>query len=264
MGSLLRRDSSARSAETPESGVSRSTLSNVVPAWLHQGRSLVQGDVCGYEIEGKRIVVKDFKRRLWLIRRWWGRWVLRREWERLERLQGIAGIPRLIGWIDADAFAMEWLEAKRLPAAKRDSALEAIFFERLAKLVGEMHERGIGHGDLRRKNVLVGVGQQPYLVDFATAFRLGTSRHSRRLFERYRRIDDLKVVKLKHYYCPGSLTDEERARLASRPLLLRVGQFMRSKIYRPFLKPRRWRRRWKRLRRFFSGAQPESDDPPER
>jgi predicted Ser/Thr protein kinase len=254
----------ASTAQPAPPTFSRELLERGKLLWLHQGRSLVQADVCGYEIEGKRIVVKDFKRRPWLIRRWWGRWVLRREWERLERLQGIAGIPRLIGWIDEDAFAMEWLEAKRLPAAKRDSALEPIFFERLAQLVARMHERGIGHGDLRRKNVLVGVGQQPYLVDFATAFRLGTSRHSRRLFERYRRIDDLKVTKLKHYYCPGSLTDEERARLVSRPLLLRVGQFMRSKIYRPFLKPRRWRRRWKRLRRFFSGAQPENDDPHER
>jgi len=89
----------------------RNTLVGAIPIRLHQGRSLVQADVCGYEIEGQRIVVKDFKPRPWLIRRWWGRWVLRREWERLERLQGIAGIPRLIGWIDEDAFAMEWLEA---------------------------------------------------------------------------------------------------------------------------------------------------------
>ena len=242
---------------------SRELLERSRLIWLHQGRSLVQADVGAYEIEGQRIVVKDFQRRMWLVRRWWGRWILRREWMRLERLQGIAGIPRLIGWIDADAFAMEWLEAERLPAAKRDSALETVFFERLAQLVARMHEREIGHGDLRRKNILVGPGQQPCLIDFATAFRLGTSRHSRRVFERYRRIDDLKVIQLKKYYCPGSLTEEERERLEKPPLLLRVGQFARGKIYRPFLKPRRWRRRWKRLRRFFSGAPPDSNDPPE-
>lgn len=244
--------------ETPDvtSGrqdLDRRTLTRRAPLWVHEGRALGQADVCAYEIEGRRFVVKDFRRRPWLVRRWWGRWILRREWGRLEQLQGIAGIPRLLGWVDPDAFAMEWVEAERLPHLK-ESSLLPVFFDRLAGLVGEVHARGVSHGDLRRKNVLVDRGQKPYLIDFATAFRVGSSRRSRRLFERLCQIDRLTVLKLKNYYCPESLTDEERQQLAHLPMALRVGRFLRKKVYRP-LKPRRWRRRWARLREFLSSRQ---------
>jgi hypothetical protein len=218
---------------------------------MHCGRRVVQPDVCGYEVGGRRFVVKDFGPRPWLVRRWWGRWVLRREWRRLERLRDIDGVPRLLGWIDADAFAMEWLDADRLPRQK-DHTLAPLFFERLERLVDAVHARGISHGDLRRKNILVDRQQRPYLIDFATAFYVGASARSRRLFDRVCEVDRLTVLKLKAYYCPDSLTDDERLCLEHQPWTLRAGRFLRKRVYRP-LKPRHVRRRFARLRDWLAG-----------
>jgi len=246
---------STSQAEHPT--VSRDVLKRLTPVWVHRGRSLGQADVCAYETEGRRLVVKDFRRRPWWVRRWWGRWVLRREWARLERLQGISGIPRLLGWVDADAFAMEWIEGDRLPRRK-DHFLRPIFFERLERLVAEMHARGVGHGDLRRKNILVDKGQNPYLIDFATACLAGPKRRHRHILERYCAVDRLKVAELKQAYCPDSLTNDERRSLDRLPLLLRFGSLVRKRVYRPFIKPRRWRHRWERLRRFLFGRRPDA------
>jgi len=232
------------------------------PVWVHEGRRVVQPDVCGYEIEGRRLVVKDFRRRPWLVRRWWGRWILRREWVRLERLQGIVGIPRLLGWVDGEAFAMEWIAGERLPHL-RSGSLEPAFFDRLAQLVGEMHARGVSHGDLRRKNILADREGRPYLIDFATAFLVGPSRRSQRLFRSLCEIDCLTLLKLKSHYCSDSLTDEERRCLEEQPLVLRFGRFLRKRIYRPF-KPRHIRRRWEKIREFLFGQRPERRDPPDR
>jgi len=232
--------------------ITRELLANASPSWVHRGRRILQPDVSAYEIGDRRFVVKDFARRPWIVRRFWGRWILRREWDRLERLQDLDGVPRLLGWVDGDAFAMEWLDAERLPHL-RENRLDPVFFERLEKLVEAMHERGISHGDLRRKNILVDADQRPYLVDFATAFRVGRRRRGRRFFERLCEIDRLTVLKLKSYYFPDSLSDEERRLLDRQPLALKIGRFLRKKVYRP-LKPRRIRRSGERLREFLLGG----------
>ncbi len=236
----------------------RTPIQPLLPVWLHEGRSITQPNVCGYEIEGRRFVVKDFRPRPWLIRRLWGRWILRREWARLEALQGIAGIPRLLGWVDDDAFAMEWVHGERLPHRKQNW-LEPVFFDRLLALVEAMHARGISHGDLRRKNILVTRDQQPYLIDFATAFQAGPTPRSRRWFAQLCEVDRLTVLKLKGYYCPDALDSDEQQRLDDQPLALRFGRFLRKRIYRP-VKPRRWRQRWARWRRALFGPPCKKQD----
>ncbi len=186
--------------------------------------------------------------------------MLRREWARLERLQGIAGIPHLLGWVDEEAFAMEWITGERLPHL-RHNYLEPVFFDRLAQLVADMHSRGVSHGDLRRKNILVDREQRPYLIDFATAMVARPGRRGRRLFDHLCEVDWLTVLKLKEYYVPEKLTEDEQRRLEDQPLILRMGRFVRKKIYRPF-KPRHLRRRWAAIKEFFSGKPANGRKPP--
>lgn len=219
--------------------------------WSHPGRSWGQGDVAAYEVEGHRFVVKDFRKRTWVVRATWGRWILRREYDRLERVEGIEGVPRPLGWIDRYAFAMEWLDAKRLPHGRDRDNLEPVFFDRLDKLVAEMHARGVTHGDLRRKNILVDDEQRPYLIDFATAWYVKDVDNPPRGFGRLCEVDHLTVLKLRNYYCPDTLTDEDRRRLVKQPLSLRAGRFLRKKVYRPF-KPKHMRETWAKIMAFFS------------
>ena len=64
-----------------------------------------------------------------------------------------------------------------------------------------MHAAGVAHGDLKRKdNIIVGPGEQPYLIDFGIAVRRSaTSRLWNRLvFEPLVQMDMNAWVKLKY------------------------------------------------------------------
>jgi serine/threonine protein kinase len=75
------------------------------------------------------------------------------------------------------------------------------FFAKLLKTVRAMHEAGIAHGDLKRKNnIIVGAGGQPYLIDFGIAVRRSATSAlwNRVVFERLVQMDLNAWVKLKY------------------------------------------------------------------
>ena len=64
-----------------------------------------------------------------------------------------------------------------------------------------MHERGIAHGDLKRKNnIIVGAGEQPYIIDFGVAVRRSarSASFNRWVFEQLKQMDLNAWVKLKY------------------------------------------------------------------
>lgn len=163
-----------------------------------------------------RCVVKDVSRRpLWA--RVWGRWQLRREERAYRRLAGVAGVPALLGRVDADALAFEWIDGGELardPARFREGRRR---LAELTALVDALHARGVAHLDLRgRHNVLLRRGPgRVVLVDFAgsVALRPGSAAH-RLLFPRLARVDRDALVKWKRLLFAGPLTREEWARVA--------------------------------------------------
>lgn len=117
-------------------------------------------------------VIKDFFSCPPLVRRTWGRWMVRREYRALVRLRGIAGIPSEPFALDAYAVGYRFIAGKTL----RDTLLADVpedFFYRLETLVRQMHERGIVHLDIRnRRNILVMETGGPALLDFQTSLDL--------------------------------------------------------------------------------------------
>lgn len=190
---------------------------------------------------GERYVLKDFSGKPAWTRLLWCRGSVRRETRAYERLHDIAGIPRLIGKLSPDAFIMEFLEGTPLPRRKFRDVLGMGYFVRLNAMLDEMHERGIAHGDLRRKNILVGPEGQPCVIDFETSFSRGRG-PLRQLFELVARIDKLTVLKIKSRYFPDRLTPEERQQLGDAPWHLRTGRFLRKRIYGP-ISPKRIKKR---------------------
>jgi predicted Ser/Thr protein kinase len=205
----------------------------------------MQPDIMLVEYEGKRYALKDFRSRPRAVRLLFGRWVIAREYRIMKQLEGIEGIPRLFGMVDGDGFLMEYIEGRRLPKV-RNNDLAPECFERLERLIKAMHARGVGHGDLRRKNVLVTRDSQPYVVDFATAFMVRGRGNlvSRWILERYCRIDELTLLKLKKYFMPEQMSEEELRRLENRPWYLSAGRFLRKGVYGNLIKPRRWKKRF--------------------
>lgn len=117
----------------------------------------------------------------WPLSRWVARRLMSRERRALAALSGLAGVPaRLPGteWELAPDLqgrvpaAADVLVRSFLPGAALHQAeeLPADFFEHLARLVEELHVRGVCHNDLHKEqNVVVGPDGRPGLIDFQLA-----------------------------------------------------------------------------------------------
>lgn len=122
------------------------------------------------------VVVKDYAPRSWPVRTTIGRWLNGREMRVYRRLEGIPGVPRLLGRVDRDAFAVEYRPGLLLGRSLRGQ-LPDEFMAELESSVRAMHARGVIHLDLRhRSNVLAGSDGHPVIIDFASALVVGRTR----------------------------------------------------------------------------------------
>jgi hypothetical protein len=171
---------------------------------LHDGRNRTKAVIDLVEGPGPAFVVKDVASRPFWVRVFLGPWQLRREARAYARLEGLEGIPRLIGRVDRRAIALEFVDGRPLQALPRGS-LDGVFFDRLAALVDAMHDRGVAHGDLHHGDVIAGPAGRPYVVDFSTSFVAGPgARWPRRaLFDQICRADRRSVAKLRRRYAAG-------------------------------------------------------------
>ncbi len=159
------------------------------------------------EIRGVTALVKDYGRRSFLFRETWGRFMVARETVIFREIDGLPGIPRYLGRLDALAFAMERVEGRECGDVPMKS-LSGEFFRRLRDTVLALHARNIFHGDLRqRRNILVGPGEQPFLIDFASGLRVPRDTAVGRILAR---TDLSGVAKLKRKLAPHLIDDEDR------------------------------------------------------
>lgn len=219
---------------------------------------MAQADLFELEWEGAPAILKDYHGRPALIRATLGRVVLGREFRALRRLDGVAGVPRLLGDLGPHAMLMERLDAERLPRDEvNPPPIE--FFDRLDALVATLHKRGIGHGDLRRTNIMIDAEHRPYLIDFATAVtaKSGDSGMDRIqaavtgfLFRRMARVDRAKLARIKAEFHPEALSDAEKRHAERNPWYMRLGRGFKKYVLR-YRKPHHRRRLAKRVRHFF-------------
>ncbi|MEW6745927.1 MAG: hypothetical protein AB1486_24570 [Planctomycetota bacterium] len=161
-----------------------------------------------------RIAVKDTRRMNGLVRFFYGRWVQWREIRVLRRLEGVTGVPRFYGRIDAQAFAMEWVDGVHLNRGIARGRFASIF-RSLETTIRSVHARGVVHLDLHeKKNILITPDDQAFLLDFATALYLGGLGLPGRLAVRLLgRLDGAALLKFKGRFAPELLTPRERRRL---------------------------------------------------
>ncbi len=210
---------------------------------IHQGRSGAQADIHSLEWEGNPAVLKDFSARQFWIRWTWGRIIIAREYRALRRLWGVEGIPKIYARVGSYGIVMERLNAKRLPR-NRETAPSLEYFDRAKALICALHEKGIGHGDIRRLNLLMDDAGKPYLIDFATAVQNKEGIFGwpfRILFGRYSFVDLHQLAKMKSNFYPDHMTEEEKATLVNLPWDLRIASFFKQKVLR--LRKRRYRAR---------------------
>jgi len=203
---------------------------------VHKAHSSTQADIWLVSWNGQDCVLRDYSSpRAWCFRLLC-RWAVRREVRVHRLLAGVEGIPRLVAVLDTDHYLIEFIEGKPLSTWRKESpGMEII--RRLGEIVDRMHERGVAHGDIRNKNVLITPDGMPYLVDFSTAW-WGTSWWRKPLFRFYRLVDRQRLARTKVKFEPSTLSEEERQLVDNPPFYLRLGRFYRHGIYQAMKRKR--------------------------
>jgi RIO-like serine/threonine protein kinase len=175
--------------------------------YLVKGRA-GKPDLNQVEVEGRSLMVKDVRKKYFLLRWTLGLWLIHKEWKIYSRLTGMKGIPQPVERIDRFAFAMEFIPGRSI---LRGDPLPSSFFSDLERVLGEVHGRGVVHLDLRHKgNILVSEKGEPFLIDFNSSFAFKEKGFLRRyLFPLLRWVDYGGLLKLKERISPSLMTPEE-------------------------------------------------------
>jgi predicted Ser/Thr protein kinase len=221
------------SGPAPAVPLTRADLRHYAQRPLKESHSWLGQDVIELSRGDERYILKDTLRRPRLVRDTWCRFIARREVRAYRALQGIPGIPRIVSVLDDYAFVIEFVEANPLPRRRGRDDVGLEFFEKLDALFDAMHARGVAHCDIRRRNVLISAARQPWLIDFEAAFFDGPAGWRRRVFRYMSEVDRLTALKIRNKYFPEETSARERERLERPPILLRIGRFMRQRVYGP-------------------------------
>ncbi len=127
-----------------------------------------------------------------LLPRLYGRISLCWEEAALKRLRGLDGVPEFLGRPTRNSISMTRVPGIPIDKAKAGEISEQ-FIQHLKYLVHQMHSRGVAHGDLHMRNILVH-NDKAYIIDFSTAYTLGRVPFLDRGFFRIFRLLDLKRV----------------------------------------------------------------------
>jgi hypothetical protein len=127
-----------------------------------------------------------------LLPRLYGRISLCWEEAALKRLRGLDGVPEFLGRPTRNSIRMTRVPGIPIDKAKAGEISE-LFIQHLKDLVHQMHSRGVAHGDLHMRNILVH-NDKAYIIDFSTAYTLGRVPFLDRGFFRIFRLLDLQRV----------------------------------------------------------------------
>lgn len=122
-----------------------------------------QGWLFGLRFDGRDLVVKTPAGGAFSLVH---RRALAREFRAYRRLEGLPGFATCHGLFDD-----RWLVLDRIRGTGfRDRETGPEFFARLLDVVRSMHERGVAHGDLKRKsNLMIDDSGSPIVLDLGTA-----------------------------------------------------------------------------------------------
>lgn len=158
-----------------------------------------------------------------------GEAAIRREHAVYRRISGIPGVPACIGLVDGRMLVLEHVPGGTFRKREREIRDWDRFFTRLLETIRGIHAAGVAHGDLKRKdNLMIGVDERPYIVDFGVASieRPGAVLWSNATFRWMRQYDYNAWVKLKYRRQLDDLPRED-AELYRPTMMERIARMIR-------------------------------------
>jgi predicted Ser/Thr protein kinase len=194
----------------------------------------------GHRAEQPFVLLKVYHTDRWagLPLGWLGRLLCRREMRYYQVLDGIAGVPRLLGCYGEAGLVREFIPGCNLREYRQHAIPDGTFFPALLHILEQVHARGISHNDLSKpENVLVRTDGAPVLIDFQIALAAGTWRWpwrdlGRPLLRYLQRIDRYHLRKLHRRARPEDFSTDELARARTKGMLLRLHGWLLRNPYR--------------------------------
>ncbi len=224
-----------------------------VPLLIEQSevlrRATSQGNADTYrwrDAQGRNFFIKTFSGHPAWARLLIGRRALRHEFKILRQLRagGFLAAPEAVALLEKDTLLLEFLPGQRLESRRHyqaDNLPSQEFFQQLQDLLLQLHNLGFCHGDFRRANIIISTDGRPLLVDWSTAVpnRAGCPccGWQKWVFRVLKNSDLWSLASIIESFYPESLSPEMRFRLGKQPWYLRLGRFVRQKIYRKIVKP---------------------------
>ena len=135
-----------------------------------------QGILFKLNLRGKKYLIKRANKSN-IFLRYFNQRALDRELEIYKKLKGIDGIPNCFGMTWGGDLILEYIEGQSYRDKQYELAGNQSFFQELLELILTIHNEGIAHGDLKRKdNILVNTDNKPFLIDFGTAISIDNSK----------------------------------------------------------------------------------------
>ena len=187
-----------------------------------------QGHVFLYQAEdGKQLIIKAPTG--WWLNRFIRRMMLRNEYKVYSRISHIEGIPRCLSFLDGSYLVLEFIDG--IPVRRAEISDRGFFFEAFLNLVKQLHNAGVAHTDLKKKdNILVVQGRKPYVIDFGAAVvkKQGFAPINSYLYNIARKFDFNAWVKLKY---DGKFEDvsEEDSRYYNRTVIEKVSRWIKGR-----------------------------------
>lgn len=184
-------------------------------------------DVLKINIHGNDAVLKDYTYSDTWFRRLLAPLLVMREVRSLKVLDGVAGVPHLYHVYNRYAFLVESVNGLPASQMKKDM-LDNDFFERMNKVLDDIHEKGVTHCDLRSAgNTLITPDHQPWLVDFVASIHQSSPWNipGRWIYDQFVEADYGAVLKLKKRLAPELLTKHELEKMEHpRSIVERAGR----------------------------------------
>jgi hypothetical protein len=158
---------------------------------------------------------------------WAGKFLCRRELRFYRALADVENVPAVLGEIGTTGFLHEYVEGR--PLSRKDPVPDA-FFSELMALMQQLHQRRIAYVDANKpENILLGDDGRPHLIDFQISWdlhELGDWWGNRWWLRRLQESDVYHVLKHKKRMRPDQTSDEERARVEKRGVLINLHRFL--------------------------------------